>query len=167
MARDVLRGMEVVYLTGHIFNVSTRDERQPAESICIDATSRSCLLQIKDDYRGWTKEGKLYCRRCWAALVGIPREIMRRNWCESCSAKLYPEDDSWLDMRGFELYRELVTRYMGLAVRKYRQLMEGCEHLLPDGACGKDTTRIIFSRFGMALRTTLPHLWFPRHQTFA
>ena len=36
-------------------------------------------------------------------------------------------------MRGFELYRELVTRYMGLAVRKYRQLMESCEHLLPDG----------------------------------
>jgi hypothetical protein len=134
MAKDELRGMEVVYLTGYIFNVSTRDERLPAESKCVGTTSGGgCLLQIKTDYRGWTKEGKLYCRRCWASLVGTPREIMHRNWCESCTTNLYPEDDTWLDMRGFELYRELVTRFMGLAVRRYLQFIEGCEHLLPNG----------------------------------
>ena len=47
MARDVLRGMEVVYLTGHIFNVSTRDERQPAESICIAPRREAAFCRLK------------------------------------------------------------------------------------------------------------------------
>ncbi len=136
MAQDELRGMEVVYLTGYIFNVSTTDERLPAKGKCIGTTSKGGqLLQIQTDYHGWTKEGKLYCRKCWASLGTVPREIMRRNWCETCNAKLYSEEDTWLDMRGFELYRDWVTRYMRIAVHKYLQCIEGCEHLLPNGWC--------------------------------
>jgi hypothetical protein len=134
MAKDELRGMEVVYLTGSAFNVSQSDDRLPAESRCVGRTSAGGYrCQIWSDYHGWTKEGKLYCGKCRAPLVGVPREIIRRNWCEACGAQLYPEDDSWLDMRGFDLYRERATIYLGLAVRKYRHLLEGCERLLPNG----------------------------------
>ena len=35
MAKDDLRGMEAVYLTGYIFNVATRDERVPVKCKCI------------------------------------------------------------------------------------------------------------------------------------
>lgn len=134
MAQDELRGMEAVYLTGLAFNVSTTDERLLAQSKCIGTTSKGgVMVQIQTGYHGWTKEGTLYCNKCWASLVGIPREIMRRNWCETCSAPLYPDDDAWLDMRGFDLYRELVKLYMAIAVRKYLQSIMGCEHLLPNG----------------------------------
>lgn len=134
MAKAELRGMEVVYLTGLAFNVAITDERLPAKIKYVGTTSKGdSLHQEQSDYHGWTKEGKLYCRRCWTSLAGIPREIMRRNWCEACGAALYPEDDAWLDMRGFDLYRELVKLYTGLAVRKYLQSIEGCENRLPNG----------------------------------
>ena len=134
MAKDVLRGMEVVYLTGYIFNVATTDERLPSQCKCIGINkSGGQLLQIQTDYHGWTTEGKLYCRKCWACLVGMPRDIIRRNWCEGCNAKLYPDDDVWLDSRGFELYRYAVKLYMGLAVRNYLQFIEGRRHVLPNG----------------------------------
>ena len=101
------------------------------------------MIREQTDYHGWTKEGKLYCRRCWASLAGTPREQMRRNWCEGCNAELYPDDDAWLDMRGFELFRELVKLYMGLAVRKIRNSSRGANTCsqrtyagrLPQGSC--------------------------------
>ena len=161
MAQDELRGMEVVYLTGYIFNVSTTDERLPAKSKSIGTTSKGgVMVQIQTDYHGWTKEGRLYCRKCWASLGNVPREVMRRNWCETCNVKLYPDDDTWLDMRGFELYRELAKLHMGLAVRKYLQFIGGCEHLSPNGRM-REGYHIISTRFGMVLRMTFPRSWFP------
>jgi hypothetical protein len=134
IAQNELRGMEAVYLTGYLFNVAKRDERLPAKSKRIGTNkSGGILIMEMSDYHGWTKAGILYCRRCWAAFAGIPRDVIRRNWCETCNAELYPNDDIWLDMRGFELYRELATLYMGLAVRKYLQSIEGCECFLPNG----------------------------------
>jgi hypothetical protein len=134
MAKDELRGLEVVYLTGYIFNVAKRDERLPAKCKCVGTNKSGGALVVQlSDYHGWTKEGKLYCRRCWTSLGGTPREIMRRNWCGGCNATLYPDNETWLDMRGFELYRDLAKLYMGLAVRKHAQLIEGCQHLLPNG----------------------------------
>ena len=133
MAKEELRGMEAVFLVGLTFNVAIHNDSLLVDGKWVDSTAAERHWQDRLNYRGWAKEGKLYCRKCWGALVGVPREIIGRNWCDTCSLQLYPEDDAWLDRIGFELYREQATRYMGLAVRKCRQLVEGCEHLLPNG----------------------------------
>ena len=133
IAKDELRGEEVLYLTNFLFNVSMSNDSLMVDGKWVDSTAADRHSQDRFNYRGWTKIGKLYCRKCWASLIGVPREIIRRNWCESCSGQLYPEDDAWLDKRGFELYREQVTQFMGLAVRKGPQLMEGRENLSPNG----------------------------------
>lgn len=135
MERDELRGLEVVILTGPDFGVSTRNESLLVDGEWIDKDAPNRCHADRMNYRGWTRAGRLYCRKCWSPILGIPRDIIQRNWCASCKSRLYaPDDDEHFDLLGYEIYRrDRVTRYMGLAVRSFRDLIEGAEHIWPNG----------------------------------
>ena len=168
MAKDVLRGMEVVYLTGYIFNVATTDERLPSQCKCIGINkSGGQLLQIQTDYHGWTTEGKLYCRKCWACLVGMPRDIIRRNWCEGCNAKLYPDDDVWLDSKDSSYTGTRLSYTWGLPFATICNSSRVADTCCPTASCRKAITRIISTRFETVLRTTSHRLSSRLRRTFA
>lgn len=131
MAREEIRGLETVFLTGSQFGVANEYSSILVNGDWIDSTNHKS--DDRFNYRGWNKPSKLYCQKCHAMLVGIPREIIQNNWCEFCKCKLYKEDDFCLDQMGLWLYRDKVTLYMRLAVQKYRQVIDGGQNIFPNG----------------------------------
>ena len=137
MKKDVLRGLEVVFLTGEQFGVS---DQHP------DGLDNRKIREVKPgifvagvaNYRGWSAPGRLYCLKCKSPLIGIPREIMIHNCCDLCGSNLYDADNAErLDLLGFEIYRHRATRYMRLAVRHFRDMIDGAERILPRGGMVK------------------------------
>lgn len=125
--------MEMVILTNFHVGVSIENGSLLVNGEWIDSTAAQRYADDRFNYKGWDKPGKLYCHKCWSQLLGRPKEIIIRNWCDFCKAKLYPDDEKWFDQTGFFLYRDQATRYMGLAIRKYWKLIDRCEHLCENG----------------------------------
>jgi len=148
MQKDVLRGEEVLVVTGEQFGVATQHPTNDRERRQI---GRSAFTIGAFNYRGWSVAGKLYCAKCWSALVGIPRAILQRNWCDNCNSRLYPADDGeWLDWIGYRLYRGHVARYTQVAAKGFPQLIAGSHNLWRNGvaAPGHDLDHIYSVRDG-------------------
>ncbi len=121
-------------LVGRPFGISMHNDSLMRNGRWIDKDAPRRNAEDLYGYRGWTSLSKLYCVKCWSPIVGVPREMRRRNWCESCHSQLYAADDEgWLDLQGRSIYRDRATRYMQVAVRRFASLMEGSEHCRPNG----------------------------------
>jgi len=134
MSKQVITGLEVVFLLSREFGVTDHRDRLRDE----DAENGDCVYGENDEdrfnYKGWTKPSQLYCVKCRHLLTGVPRTIVLRNRCDYCGSQLYPDNyDERLDFLGFAIYRDRVTRYMGIAVRHFPKLIEGFEHLRRNG----------------------------------
>lgn len=132
MQKAVLRGLEVVYLTGDPFGVSTSRPGVPDEYETLIHTPKRHLA-IPANYRGWSEPSKLYCRKCWGTLLGIPRDILLANKCGSCGQTLYRDDDARFDQLGYDLYHDRVTALMPRAYL--------CS--ASNGSCGKSGCRFL------------------------
>ena len=105
---DLSTSDEVFFVAGHA-GVS---DSIPSKPIC--------------DYNGWSEPGELYCKKRGHLLMGIPREILRQNWCPSCCSRLYPVDDlKWLDTMGYWLYRTRVDGFTRYAIDFFSDLIPG------------------------------------------
>ncbi len=130
MAKDVLAGIEAVFLTGEHFGVSVRNKSLLGEDGWIDDDAPRRYHSDTYNYRGWSEHGQLYCVSCWQPIEGIPREIVTGNSCPYCSVQFFPPDDEdRLDRYGNYIYREHVKRYTQVAVRHFRALIKGNEHI--------------------------------------
>ena len=134
MRKRQLRGLEAVLLTGEQFGVSVENKSLLGDNGWIDDDAPRRYAEDRYYYKGWGVTGRLYCAKCWSSIVGVPRGIIARNWCESCNSQLYAADNEQkLDFLGLEIYRDRVTRYMQLAVRRLGKLIEGSEHISAEG----------------------------------
>jgi len=134
MRKEELRGLEVLVLVDRVFGVSWHDKSLMRNGRWIDKDAPRRNSENLYNYRGWVQLGKLYCVKCWSPIIGIPREILARNQCESCNSQLYRADDEeWLDLQGYSIFRDRATRYMQLAVRRFASLIEGSEHCRSNG----------------------------------
>jgi len=117
MDKDELRGLEATYLTRGKFGISNETGKETDED-------------WKLNYRGWSVPGKMYCVLCWEPIAGIPRDIIQLNSCPGCQEQLYPaHDEGWLDYRGFEIYCDRVEAYSVVAIKNFRELIDGSEHV--------------------------------------
>lgn len=128
-----ITGLAVVFLTGQRLGVSVSDDRLLTDRGWVDTDAPRRFAEGHLNYRGWSVLGALFCRSCWSLIRGIPRDIIKRNHCETCQRPFYSNEDPFLDMVGFEVYRDRCTRYSSIAARRFATLIEDGHHSKKNG----------------------------------
>jgi hypothetical protein len=81
-------------------------------------------------YRHWDRREDVLFTCCGTQENGIPRDIVRRNWCPHCNKAVYSAADlQQFDREGFLIYRFRVSRYTASAIRTYSHLIPGADIL--------------------------------------